>query len=137
MPELEIVGVQGDRAIEDWRLVHNEIIPVDPLSLDDVRERVTRNHLEIAYLDGLPVGNSTVRPPNNGASTVIARVLPPFRRRGFGTRLYDRAMAHAQTLAPQHIETIIWAPNTAGLEFALAKGFAVVERDEDWILLRR
>ena len=119
--------------------MHNEIIRVDPLSMDDVRERVTRNHLEVAYLGDAPVANSTVRPPKDkdGVATVIARVLPPFRRQGFGTQLYERAVAYAQTLAPQHIETIIWVPNTAGLDFALAKGFAVVERDEDWILLRR
>jgi uncharacterized protein YlzI (FlbEa/FlbD family) len=43
---------------------------------------------------------------------------------------------YAQTLGPQHIETIVWAPDTAGLLFAEAKGFTVVERDDDWIVLR-
>ncbi|HZM75314.1 MAG TPA: GNAT family N-acetyltransferase [Candidatus Limnocylindrales bacterium] len=134
---LEVIPVQDERAIEDWRRVHNAIIPVDPLTTDQVRERTTRNHLEVAYLDGTLAGCSTVRPPDNGVITIIVRVLPEFRRRGLGTRLYDRARAHAQTLTPQHIETIIWAPNTAGLDFALANGFVEVERDGDWIVLRR
>ena len=137
---LEVMTVRDEsdeQAIEDWRRVHNEIIPVDPLSTEQVRERITRNHLEVAYLDGILVGCSTIRPPNDGVVTVIVRVLPEFRRQGLGTRLYERALEHAQTLAPQHIETIIWAPNRAGVDFALAKGFVEVERDQDWVLLRR
>jgi GNAT superfamily N-acetyltransferase len=137
VPELHIATVDDERKIEDWRHVHNVIIPVDPLSTDDVRERITRNHLEVAYLGDTLVGCSTVRPPGEGAATVIVRVLPSWRRQGFGTQLYESAMTYAKTLAPQHIETIIWAPNIDGLEFARAKGFAEVERDDDWVLLRR
>lgn len=135
---MRVVTVLDERTIEDWRRAHNEIVPADPLSTEDVRERAGRNHLEVAYLGDTLVGCSTVRPRNDeGVVTVIVRVLPAFRGRGLGNQLYDRALAHAKTLGPQHIETIVWAPNTAGLRFAEAKGFAVVERDEEWIVLRR
>jgi GNAT superfamily N-acetyltransferase len=134
---VRVETVFDERTIEDWRQAHNEIVPAAPLSTEEVRERAGRNHLEVAYLGDTLVGCSTVRPPNDGVVTVIVRVLPAFRGRGLGNRLYDRAMAHAKTLEPQHIETIIWAPNTAGLRFAEAKGFAVVERDDEWIVLRR
>lgn len=134
---MRVETVFDERTIEDWRRAHNEIVPVAALSTDEVRERVGRYHLEVAYLDDALVGCTTVRPPEEGIVTVIVRVLPAFRGRGLGNQLYDRAMAHAKTLEPLHIETIIWAPNTAGLRFAEAKGFTVVERDEEWIVLRR
>ena len=134
---MRVETVLDERTIEDWKRAHNAIVPVDALSTDEVRKRTTRYHLEVAYVGETLVGCSTVRPPDNGVATVIVRVLPEHRRQGLGTRLYERAMAHAQTLEPQHIQTIIWAPNTAGLDFALAKGFAVVEQDDDWIMLSR
>jgi len=48
------------------------------MSLDEVRERSGRNRLENAYLGDVLVGCSTVRPPEDGVVTVIARVLPEF-----------------------------------------------------------
>lgn len=137
MLELQVMGVKDERTIEDWKRAHNAIVPADALSTDEVRGRVNRYHLEVAYLGGTLIGCTTVRPPDDGVATVIVRVLPEHRRQGLGTKLYERAMTHAQTLEPQHIETIVWVPNADGLRFALAKGFAEVERDEDYILLRR
>ena len=135
---MRVETVLTEQTVEDWKRVHNEIVPIAAMSTEEVRERIDGNHLEVVYLDGTLVGCTTVRPlDEDGAATVIVRVLPPFRRQGLGTRLYERAMEHAKTLEPQHIETIIWAPNTDGLRFAEAKGFAVVDSDEHWIVLRR
>ena len=66
MPELhfELVRPEGAEAtLLDWQRVHNLIIPTDPLSTDEITERARRYHLEVAYLDGVAVGCSTVRPP--------------------------------------------------------------------------
>ena len=52
-----------DATVLDWQRVHNEIIPTAPLSVDDIRERATRNVLEVAYAGDVLVGCSTVRPP--------------------------------------------------------------------------
>ncbi|QNE22903.1 GNAT family N-acetyltransferase [Kribbella qitaiheensis] len=114
----------------DWQLVHNEIIPTDPLSLDDVRERVGRNVLEVAYDGDVLAGCSTVRPPSSdgSAATVIARILPAYRRQGFGEALYRRGLARARDLGASAVETIILASNVEGLAFALAHGFVEVER---------
>lgn len=130
MINLRIEVVDGEAAIRDWQYVHNEIIPTDVLSLDDVRERSVRNRLEIAYLDGVPVGNSTVRPPADEslAATVIARVLPAHRRQGFGEQLYLRGLAHARQRGAQVIETVILASNVEGVRFAQAHGFVEVEQ---------
>lgn len=129
MTDLRIEMVQGDALIEDWRHVHNLIIPADPLSLDDVRERVGRNHLEVAYLGDTLVGCTTVRPPTDdtATATVIARVLPDHRQ-GFGAMLYRHGLEHARTLDAAVIETVILASNVAGVRFAEKHGFVEVER---------
>lgn len=62
MSRLRIEPVD-EATLEDRRHVHNAIIPPAPLSLDEVRERAGRNHLEVAYLGDVLVGCSTVRPP--------------------------------------------------------------------------
>lgn len=88
MNDLRIHAVDDDASIRDWQYAHNLI-----LSLDDVRARTGRNRLEVAYLGDVLIGCTTVRPPtkdNRATATVIARVLPEHRRRGLGTRLYER-----------------------------------------------
>lgn len=65
----------------DWQRSHNEIIPPAPLSIDEIRERRTRNVIRVAYDGDVLVGCSTVRPPSDetSAAVVIAQVLPAYR----------------------------------------------------------
>jgi GNAT superfamily N-acetyltransferase len=114
--------------LEQWRYVHNVIIPADELDLGTVRERAARYRLENAYVGDVLVGCSTVRPPEGGAATVIARVLPEHRRQGFGTALYENGLAHARVLGATTIETCVLAVNEDGLRFAEKQGFTEVER---------
>ncbi|TQE31469.1 GNAT family N-acetyltransferase [Streptomyces ipomoeae] len=99
--------------IEEWQHVHNTIIPAHFLSLDDVRERAGRHHLELAY-DG----------------------------RGLGERLYERALGRARELGARTVETCVLESNEDGLRFALKHGFVEIDRyqlDGDtatWIDLR-
>ncbi|MCX4822310.1 GNAT family N-acetyltransferase [Streptomyces sp. NBC_01142] len=130
MTDLRIEQADGDAMLQDWQYVHNVIIPTDTLSLDEVRERVQRYRLEVAYLGDVLVGCSTVRPPTSDASvaTVIARVLPAHRGQGFGEELYARGLAHARKLGADVIETVVLASNVDGLRFAQAHGFVEVEK---------
>lgn len=131
MNDLRIQVVDDDASIRDWQYAHNLIVPGDVLSLDDVRARTGRNHMEVAYLGDALIGCTTVRPPtkDNGATaTVIARVLPEHRRRGLGTRLYERALAQARALDAQVIETVVLASNQDGLYFAEQHGFVEIDR---------
>ncbi|MFF3375767.1 GNAT family N-acetyltransferase [Streptomyces sp. NPDC002680] len=134
MSDLRIVPVDDadETALRDWQYVHNLIVPPAALSLDEVRVRSGRNRLEVAYLDDTLVGCSTVRPPaldsDPAVSTVIARVLPGFRRCGFGTEMYVRGLALARELGAGAIETVVLAANHDGLSFALKRGFVEVER---------
>jgi GNAT superfamily N-acetyltransferase len=128
--QLRIEPVGSDHTIEDWQHVHNTIIPGDPLSLADIRERLQRNRLEVAYLGDALVGCTTVRPPqpDTGAATAIVRVLPEHRGQGLGRQLYARALSQARELGADRIETIVWASNVDGLLFAQANGFVEVSR---------
>ena len=125
---LRIVPVEDDATLLDWQRVHNEIIPTASLSVDDIRERLTRNVLEVAYDDDVLVGCSTVRPPSEetAAVTVIARVLPEYRRRGFGDAIYQHCLHRGQQLGDT-FETHILASNEDGVRFAKAHGFVEVE----------
>lgn len=130
--EPHFVTVTGGDAtsVEDWRAVHNAIIPTHLLSAEQVAERATRHHLEVLYLGERVVGCSTVRPATeeDPAVTVIARVLPEHRGRGLGTALYRRGLARARQLAGDGIETVVLASNESGLRFAERVGFDETER---------
>jgi GNAT superfamily N-acetyltransferase len=134
MEDVRFVEVGDDRSVADWQRIHNEIVPTDPLSLDEVRERSGRHRLELAYAgtgDGaVAVGNSTVRrPTDESGAMVIARVLPPYRCQGVGTLLYERGLAAARRWADDRpVETVALASNEDGLAFALARGFVEVQR---------
>ncbi|GAA3108736.1 GNAT family N-acetyltransferase [Streptosporangium carneum] len=144
MSDLRIERPNGDAALEDWRHVHNVIIPTHVLSLDEVRERARRHHLEVAYLGDVLVGCSTVRPPEDDTSTVtvIARVLAAHRGRGFGEELYARGLDRARELGAEVIETVILSSNEDGLRFAEKHGFVETERyllpgdTVPWVTLR-
>lgn len=141
MAELSIIRLPvagGDPAADDaelralladWRHVHNTVIHTYPMSADELRERTTRNVLDVAYANGVLVGNMTVRPPgDDGTATINARVLPPFRGKGYGTALYERGLATARELGARAVETNILTSNEAGLRFALSRGFVEIDR---------
>ncbi|GHB47992.1 hypothetical protein GCM10010377_43540 [Streptomyces viridiviolaceus] len=145
MPELRIQQPDDDVTFRDWQHVHNVIIPTHHLSLEEIRERARRHHLEVAYQGDVLVGCSTVRPPSDDAltATVIARVLGPHRGRGFGEELYSRGLARARELGAEVIETVVLSSNEDGLRFALKHGFVEIDRyvlpgeSIPWIDLRR
>ncbi|WP_269859190.1 GNAT family N-acetyltransferase [Streptomyces sp. RPT161] len=130
MSDLRIEQPDSDAEFEDWRYVHNVVIPTHILSLDEVRERAQRNHLEVAYLGDALVGCSTVRPPtaDTTIATVIARVLAEYRGRGFGEELYARGLRRARELGAEAVETVVLSSNVDGLRFAQKHGFFEVER---------
>ncbi|MFJ6086362.1 GNAT family N-acetyltransferase [Streptomyces sp. NPDC092369] len=144
MSDLRIETARGDAMLEEWRHVHNVIVPPAALDPAGVRERAARYLLENAYLGDVLVGCSTVRPPERegGTATVIARVLPEYRRRGYGTALYEKGLAHARVLGAGVVETCVLAVNEDGLRFAEARGFVELEQyvldgmSDVWIDLR-
>lgn len=144
MSLLRIEKPDDEARLTDWQHVHNVIVPPAALSLDDVRERVRRNRLEVAYLGDVLVGCTTVRPPaeDGGTATVIARVLAAHRGRGFGEELYARGLDQARELGAETVETVVLAANEAGLRFARHHGFVEIDRyvlpgeTAEWVDLR-
>jgi GNAT superfamily N-acetyltransferase len=128
--DLRIGAPEDDAALEDWRHVHNTVVPDAAMSLDEARERLGKYLLEVAYDGDVLVGCTTVRPPGQegAASTVIVRVLPQWRGRGIGAALYDRAMRQAAGHGAPAVETVVWAANAGGVRFAEARGFVEVDR---------
>ncbi|MFF9103507.1 GNAT family N-acetyltransferase [Streptomyces rubrogriseus] len=143
-PALRIEPVDGDAMVEEWRHVHNVIVPPAAMTPDEARERAGRNRLANAYLADVLVGCSTVRPPGGEerVATVIARTLPAYRGRGIGTALYEEGLAHARVLGAGAVETVVLAANADGLRFAGACGFVEKERyvldgeRDEWVDLR-
>jgi GNAT superfamily N-acetyltransferase len=137
---LRIVDV-GPETAEAWREVHNLVIPPHQLSTSEVRERLTRHRLTLAYVGETLVGNATVRPGRLPIATVIVRILPAHRRHGYGSAYLDALLASARRLGAQRIETVVLEANAEGLAFAVGRGFVEFDRYEavgaTWIELAR
>ena len=132
-----------EATIEDWRHVHNVVIPSSPLTTEEVRERLSRFMLTVAYVGDRLTGCVTVRPPDEkGSVVVIVRILPEYRQHGYGGRLYLEAMKVARDLGGALLETIVLASNLDGMRFALSHGFVEVSRyrlpesEEPFVTLR-
>lgn len=126
---LRIVPV-GPDAVTVWRDTHNAIIPAHTLTADDVRERMSRYILTLAYDGAALVGNATIRPPvpDTMTATVIVRILPRHRRRGFGSEYLAAMLTEARSMGATRVETVVLASNEDGLEFAARRGFVEFDR---------
>ncbi len=126
MSRLRLVAVDPG-LVEDWRTVHNAVIPTSPLSSAEVHERLDRFRLHVAYAGTELVGCSTVRPSSGdgGETTVIVRVVPEHRRRGYGAAMLRLLLDDLEAGAPEapQLETIVWEANPDGFRFARAHGF--------------
>jgi GNAT superfamily N-acetyltransferase len=126
---LTIVPATGD-LLEPWRTVHNLVIPPAQLTTDEVAERALRNELTVAFHDGVIVGNATVRAPEDGAVTVIVRILPEHRRHGHGSKYLDETLKQPRAREAEQINTVVLAANVDGLTFARRRGFVETDRYE-------
>ena len=126
---LEIRPVDSEQSAEIWRDIHNTIIPASPLSPEDVQDRRRRNHLTLAYVDGLLVGNATIRPASaDRPATVIVRILSEHRRRGYGSTYLDRLITENPILLEGDLSTVVLLANRGALPFAERHGFTEVDR---------
>jgi len=126
---LTIVPATGE-LLELWRGVHNVVIPSAPLTSEEVAERATRNDLTVAYVDGVLVGNATVRAPQDGAVTVIVRILAEHRRHGHGGEYLHTLLHQPRAARAERIDTVVLAANGDGYAFALRHGFVETDRYE-------
>jgi L-amino acid N-acyltransferase YncA len=126
---LTIVPAIGE-LLESWRTVHNIAISPSPLTAAEVADRARRNHLTVAFRDGVLVGNATVRAPQDGAVTVIVRILPEHRRHGLGSEYLQAVLREPRAARATQINTVVLAASVDGLAFARRHGFVETERYE-------
>ena len=126
---LTIVPATGE-LLAHWRAVHNNVIPPVQLSAEEVAESAIRNDLTVAWVDGILVGNATVRAAQDGVATVIVRILSEHRRRGLGSEYLQAVVKQTRTSRAEQINTVVLAANIDGLAFAIRHGFVETERYE-------
>ena len=127
---LTIVPAIGE-LLEPWRTVHNIVISPVQLTTEEVAQRALRNDLTVAFHDGVLVGNATVRAPQEGAVTVIVRVLPERRRYGHGSEYLHEVLKRPRAREAEQINTVVLAASVdGGLAFAHRHGFVETERYE-------
>jgi mycothiol synthase len=130
--EIRLCANQADE--EASLAIHNEVWPLDAVTMDEVRSFQSQ---ALAYADFLGPGGSAAvgvmhRRPDVGF--VLLGVLPERRRRGVGTGLYR---AVSQWLAAQGIDQIdaqVPEDDEESIAFALRRGFYEVERNGLMIL---
>jgi len=93
---LTIVPATGE-LLADWRVVHNNVIPPVQLSTEEVAESAIRNDLTVGWVDGILVGNATVRAAQDGVTTVIVRSLSEHRRHGLGSEYLQAVVNQTRT----------------------------------------
>ncbi len=84
---LTIVPATGE-LLAPWRAVHNNVIPPVQLTAEEVAESAIRNELTVGWVDGILVGNATVRAAQDGVVTVIVRILSEHRRHALAASTY-------------------------------------------------
>jgi mycothiol synthase len=123
---------ETDADLAGWCEVWNANTPREPTHLTDVRRRLERQP-ERLYLvavegDGV-VGLGFCGPSQSPERTAVAvRVLPDHRRRGIGSDLLDRVLAHAAGLEPAHVSGMVFEDDTGSIAWATNRGFEEYDR---------
>lgn len=124
---------ETDADLAGWCDVWTAITPREPITLEQVKRRLERQP-ERLYLvaeeDAGVIGLGFVGPTDSpGRIAVAVRVLPEWRRRGIGSRLYDWAFDHAKEQRPQWISTLVSEANGDAIAWAARREFEEVGRE--------
>ena len=127
---LDITTCVTDEDYDAWRRVRIAVIPYERTqSVAELRENDSPERLLVlAHEDGAVVGSGMAnRSDTAGSGSVIPRVLAEHRRRGVGTALLERLVAHVEGLGYPMLRA--GADDDGSLAFAARFGFAEVNRE--------
>ncbi|WP_416957355.1 GNAT family N-acetyltransferase [Nocardioides sp. T5] len=127
---LDISPCVTDDDYEEWRRVRIAVVPYERTqSLAELREGDKPARLMLlARVDGEVVGHGLAQPSDtSGGGSVIPRVLEGHRRRGVGTALLERLVAHVADLGLPTLRA--GADDDGALAFAHRFGFEEVNRE--------
>jgi GNAT superfamily N-acetyltransferase len=127
---VEITRCVTDDDYEAWRRVRIAVIPYERTqSLTELREGDKPERLMLlARDDGEVVGHGLAQPSDSsGGGSVVPRVLEGHRRRGVGTALFERLVAHVGELGLPTVRA--GADDDGSVAFAHRFGFEEVNRE--------
>lgn len=124
---------ETDADLEGWRGVWNTVAPRDPSPPVEVIRRRIEREPERLYLvaeeDGTPVGAGFAGPSQSPERTALAvQVLPARRRRGVGTALLERLLAHAAALDRPWLSGMVYEDEPGSVAWATNRGFEEYDR---------
>jgi RimJ/RimL family protein N-acetyltransferase len=138
---IELREAVTDEDLEAWRQVRIAILPNErTASVEEIRRTASpEQRLLLAELGGEVVGSGAANRSDLGGAALFPRVLPAFRRRGFGTTLLRALATRAESLG--HAEAGSLVDDEGSLAFAERFGFretgrqieqvrAIAEREE-------
>lgn len=124
---------ETDADLTAWIGVWNAITPREPSSsVDVVRRRIERQPERLYLLaeeHGEAVGLGWAGPTQSPERTgLVVRVLPEHRRRGLGSALYDKVVAHASGLGPDRVSGTVFEDDHESIAWVTRRGFEEYQR---------
>jgi mycothiol synthase len=133
---IELRVAQTDDELERWLEVRRAVLPDErTASLEEQRRYVKPEDLYLlAFLDGELAGSGLCNRSDTGGAFVAPRVLPAKRRRGVGSALLERLLAHAVERGFPRAGTHVQGHDESSVEFALHRDFTEQRRDVQQVL---
>jgi GNAT superfamily N-acetyltransferase len=114
------------------------ITPREPMTPEQLLSRKARQPERLYLLAedaGDAVGLAIVAPTDSPNRRYVGvQVLPDRRRRGIGSALYEPALAHARSLEPEWISTLVSESDADALAWAGRRGFEEFDREVELLL---
>jgi mycothiol synthase len=126
---------QTDLDLAVWCEVWNAITPREPIRVEEIRRRIARQP-ERLYLVADDVGGAGCVAPTDSAGRLYVgvRVRSEERRRGVGSALFEPLVAHARTLEPEWLSTMVSEAEPESIAWAERRGFAEYGRQVELVL---
>jgi mycothiol synthase len=131
---VEIREVVSDADLTAWRGVFMVVVPNEfAPTIEQLRTTARRDLVRVlAEVDGEVVGSGVAGPSDfPGAGFVAPRVLPDARRRGYGTELLRRLLAHVSGLGRETV--VAYTDDPGSYAFGTGHGFAEFDRQVEQI----
>ena len=134
------VSPVADEAEEELSLdVYNAVWRHDPITLDESRSfrAGSLEHVDLlARADGEAAGSAVaaIQPQRRELVYVLSTVVPEHRRRGIGTKLYERVSEWAHERGLDRIEAPVLDNDPESLAYAQKRGFREERREKGVVL---
>lgn len=123
---------ETDADLAGWCEVWTAITPREPSAVEDARRRLERQPVRlylVAEDAGRIVGLGFAGPSQSPERTALAvRVLPEHRRRGIGSELLERLLAHASGLSPEWVSGMVSEDGAESVAWVQRRGFEEYDR---------